>query len=114
MNYVFVGKLKTDENDQLIIQTISLNAFGKQAENINYSLSDGPCEQVIKGTLYSYPTRCRQTYPKNKIIEEFKVEGYMAYPLNDEKGNAVGLITVMHEKEIADEETVSSVLKNSG
>ncbi|MGK2862940.1 MAG: PAS domain-containing sensor histidine kinase, partial [Chitinophagaceae bacterium] len=111
MNYVFVGKLMPDENDQLTIQTIALNAFGKPADNINYSLPDGPCEQVIKGTPYSYPTRCRQTFPKNKMIEEFKVEGYMAYPLNDEQGNAVGLIAVMHEKEIKDAETVSSVLK---
>ncbi len=85
---------------------MALNAFGKPADNIKYPLPDGPCEQVIQGTLYSYPDKCRKIFPKNKTIEQFNVEGYLAYPLNDEQGKAVGLIAVMHEKPIKDHETV--------
>ena len=111
MDYVFAGKLEQNDKDEFAIQTIALSAFGKLTENINYPLPDGPCEQVIRGRLYSFPAQCRQKFPNNKTIEQYKVEGYVAYPLNDEQGNAVGLIAVMHGKEIEDAETVSSVLK---
>jgi PAS domain S-box-containing protein len=111
LDYVFVGKLDQNEENEFAIQTIALSAFGKLTENISYLLPDGPCEQVIQGTLYSYPKECRRIFPKNKTIEKFNVEGYIGYPLYDEKGNAVGLIAVMHQEEIDDPETVSSVLK---
>jgi two-component system, chemotaxis family, CheB/CheR fusion protein len=111
LNYVFVGKLVQNEKDGYLIETIAITAFGKLAENIIYPLPDGPCEQVIRGMLYSYPKQCREKFPKNKTIKQFKVEGYLGYPLYDEQGSAVGLIAVMHEKEIEDSETVSSVLK---
>ncbi|MEO5564973.1 MAG: chemotaxis protein CheB [Chitinophagaceae bacterium] len=111
LDYVLVGKLDQNDDGSSFIQTIALSAFGKLAENISYSLQDGPCEQVIRGTLYSYPKHCRQTFPNNTTIEQFNVEGYLGYPLNNENGNPVGLIAVMHEKEIEDAETVSSVLK---
>ena len=111
MDYVFVGKLEQNDNNEGSIQTIALNAFGKPAANIKYALPEGPCEQVIRGTLYVYPEQCRTIFPNNKTIAQFNVEGYVGYPLYDEVGAAIGLIAVMHEKKIEDPETVSSVLK---
>ena len=111
LDYAFVGKLVRNDMGEFTIQTIAITAFGKLTENISYPLPDGPCEQVIRGMLYSFPKQCRQLFPRNKTIDTFKVEGYLGYPLYDEQGNAVGLIAVMHEKEIEDEETVSSILK---
>ena len=111
LDYAFVGKLVRNDEDEFIIQTIAITAFGKLTENITYPLPDGPCEQVVRGMLYSFPKQCRQLFPKNKTIDQFKVEGYLGYPLYDEQGNAVGLMAVMHEKEIEDAETVSSILK---
>ncbi len=111
LDYAFVGKLVRNDAGEFTIQTIAITAFGKLTENITYPLPDGPCEQVVRGMLYSFPKQCRQLFPKNKTIDQFKVEGYLGYPLYDEEGNAVGLIAVMHEKEIEDAETVSSILK---
>ena len=111
LDYVFVGKLEQTGINELAIHTIAFTAFGKSAENINFPLADSPCEQVIRGTLSSYPQYCRQTFSKNEIIVQFNVEGYIGYPLHDIQENAVGLIAVMHQKEIEDAETVSSILK---
>ena len=111
MDYVLVGQLEQNGKNKYAIQTIALSAFGELTDNINYPMSDGPCEQIIRGKLYSFPKQCRKTFPKNKTIKEFKVEGYLGYPLHDEVGNAIGLVAVMHQKEIEDCETVSSVLK---
>jgi len=111
MDYVFVGKLEEAGKNEFSIQTIAITAFGKIAENTNYPLPKGPCEQVIRGTLFSYPEQCRDIFPNNSIITQFNIVGYIGYPLYDDQGAAVGLIAVMHEKLIQDPETVSSILK---
>ncbi len=111
IDYVFIGKLEQKGTNEFFIQSIALTAFGKLAENIQYPLPNGPCEQVIRGTLYSYPEKCRITFPKNQTLVQFNVEGYIGYPLFDADGNAVGLIAGMHEKIIEDPETVSAILK---
>ena len=111
LDYVFIGILKEKEDKKLYIETITITAFGKLVDNITYALPDGPCEQIIKGTLYSYPENSRAIFPKNETLKKFNVEGYLGYPLYDAKGNAMGLIAVMHEGKIVDVDTVSSVLK---
>ncbi len=111
LDYVFVGKKESIGSNDHSIKTIAFTAFGKLADNINYLLPDGPCEQVIQGNLCSYPEQCRSIFPNNKTIAQFNVEGYIGYRLYNEQGNAVGLIAVMHEKKIEDPETVSSILK---
>ncbi len=111
LDYVLVGKLEQKITNESTIHTISLCAFGKLSENISYPLPFGPCEQVIGGTLYSYPQKCKQIFPKNQTLVQFNVEGYLGYPLQDFQGNTIGLIAVMHQKAIEDPETVSSLLK---
>ncbi len=111
IDYIFIGKLEHDGKDKFSIQTIALSAFGSLVKNIKYPLPDGPCEQVIRATLYSYPENCRVTFPKNQTLIQFNVEGYIGFPLHDSEGHAIGLIAVMHETKIDDPETVSSILK---
>ncbi|MEO6733184.1 MAG: PAS domain S-box protein, partial [Ferruginibacter sp.] len=111
LDYVFVGKLEQNDKGEQFIKTISITAFGKLTGNIKYPLPGGPCEQVIQKIHYSFPKNCRQLFEKNTTIQQFNAEGYLGYPLNDDKGNAVGLIAVMHGREIEDTDTVSSVLK---
>lgn len=111
MDYVFIGELIGNGGDNPQIRTISLTAFGKPAENIEYPLPHGPCEQVIMGTLYSYPKACQHKFPQNQTIKQFNVEGYIGYPLFDTERNPIGLIAVMHTKAIEDVAYTESLLK---
>ena len=111
MHYVFLGKLIEAKPNESLIKTFALSAFGRKVPDIEYALPHGPCEQVIRGTLYAYPASCKSTFPKNKTLVQFNVEGYIGYPLFDVKGNSIGLIAVMHETEIEDVEYISSLLK---
>lgn len=111
LDYVLVGKAENDGDGKFVINTIALTAFGELADNITYPMWKGPCYEVVKGQLYSYPRKCREIFPENKTLVEFKVEGYLGYPLYDGNGKAVGLIAVMHRKEIEDHETVASILR---
>ncbi|MEJ7828967.1 MAG: PAS domain S-box protein, partial [Segetibacter sp.] len=111
MDYVFIGELTEKEKNHSNINTIALSAYGKIVPNIEYPLLDGPCEKIISGTVYSYPQNCMMTFPKNGTIAQFNVQGCVGYPLTDMDGVAIGLVAVMHEKEILNHEYVSALLK---
>ncbi|MEO7768253.1 MAG: PAS domain S-box protein, partial [Ferruginibacter sp.] len=118
MDYAFIGALtekpgqETDsESKDFTIKTIAIAANGKLVPNIEYPLPYGPCEQVIRGTVYSFPRQCRITFPKNKMTVEYNVEGYIGYPLFGQDGNAIGLVAVMNEKEILNAEYISALLR---
>lgn len=111
LDYVFIGELVEKEKNNFSVHTIALSAQGKIVPNITYHLEDGPCKEVIRGTVFSYPKQCRITFPKNKIISKFNVEGYVGYPLFESNGNPIGLIVAMHEKEILNPEYISAILK---
>ncbi len=111
IDYVFIGELTEKENNNFTIKTIALANRGMLVPNIEYALPDGPCEQVIRDTVYNYPKQCKITFPKNQTLIQFNVEGYVGYPLFDSDGKAIGLVAVMHEKEILNAEYVSALLK---
>ena len=111
LDYIFIGELVEKEKNIFSVHTIALSAQGKIVPNIIYHLEDGPCKDVTRGTVFSYPKQCRITFPKNKTISKFNVEGYVGYPLYESNGNPIGLIGAMHEKEILNPEYILAILK---
>ncbi len=111
LDYTFIGELLQTGPEEFKIKTISLTAFGKLAENIEYPLPHGPCEEVIRGTLYTYPENCQNIFPKNQTIVQFNVEGYIGYPLFNTSKKPIGLIAVMHSEKIPDVSYTESLLK---
>ena len=111
IDYVFVGKLVHTKNDEAIIETIAFSASGKLIENITFPLADSPCEQVLRGKIYSFPENCTTHFPQCETNIRLNIEGYIGYPLYDNDDNAIGLISVMHQKKIKDPDTIASILK---
>ena len=111
LDYVFMGELVKTGGEEYAIQSFALNAFGKPATNIFYSLPHSPFDQLIQGAFYSSPEQCRVLFPNNETIKEYNVEEYIGYPLFDIKGRVIGLIAVMHQKKIDDASYVESLLK---
>jgi two-component system CheB/CheR fusion protein len=50
-------------------------------------------------------------FPKNETGKKFNVEGYVGYPLVDIDNKTIGIVAVMHEKEILNHEYISALLK---
>lgn len=111
MDYVLLGEVFPNEAGEQVIKCFSVVAFGKVVENFEYSLKNGPCEQVIKGGSFSFPKDSRSIFPDSKTLNDFNVNGYMAHPLSDSSGNTIGLIAVLHQKEIQDVAYIESLLK---
>jgi len=112
LNYVLIGEIfGTMEQSGPMIRTFSLAAFGELTENVQYSLSGDPCEQIIPGALYSFPSGCSVLFPGGQALKQYKVEGYIGYPLFDSHEKVIGLIVVMHQSEIKYVEYIQSLLK---
>ncbi|GLU53632.1 PAS domain-containing sensor histidine kinase [Dyadobacter frigoris] len=111
MDYVLLGELLPVGEDFYDIKCFAVSEFGKIAENFQYPLFDGPCREVINGNVYSYPKNCRITFPENETMEQFKVEGYIGYPLYNNEGRITGLVAAMHQQEIKEVSYVESLLK---
>ncbi|MBA2745351.1 MAG: PAS domain S-box protein, partial [Flavisolibacter sp.] len=111
MDYVFIGELAEKEKNNFSIKSIAISANGNMVSNIEYPLPGGACEQVIRGTVYNYPKDCGVKFPNNELVKRFHPEGYVGYPLTDIDGNKIGIVAVMHGKEIPNDEYVSALLK---
>ncbi len=111
LDYAFVAKFKNQAEDTFTLETIAVSALGKPIENFDYSLIDGPCKQIIHGTLHTYAENAKSIFPKGQILLQFNVDGYIGVPLYNSKGHTIGLIAVMHATKIEDVDTVNSILK---
>jgi PAS domain S-box-containing protein len=111
LDYVFIAKFKNITTDKFTLETISVSAYGKLIQNFDYSMADGPCKEIIYGSLHTYAENTRTIFPNGQINKQFNVEGYIGVPLFNLNGEAIGLIAVMHSKKITDIETATSILK---
>jgi two-component system CheB/CheR fusion protein len=109
LEYVFVGKVVATDSGQLMIRTISFNALGKLAENIQFLPGRGFYEQVSPDAHYDFPSQLMEVireHPAFGVLTDF-----IGFPLFDAKGKVQGMLGVMHSKEIEDLESVASVLR---
>jgi PAS domain S-box-containing protein len=108
-DYVFVGELAGENWDT--IKTIAVCAAGEIIENFEYPLRDTPCETVVGKALCSYPQGVRQQFPRDRLLAEMGVEGYVGAPLHDSAGRPSGLLVVMARKALGNAEFVERVLR---
>jgi PAS domain S-box-containing protein len=111
LDYAFIAQFKEKQADKFTLETIAFSTLGKLAENFDYSVIDGPCKEVVYGSLHTFAENARTSFPKGQITNQFDIEGYIGVPLYDAKGKAIGLMAVMHSKKIEDVDTVNSILK---
>lgn len=79
--------------------------------DVEYPIEHTPCENVISsGTEYFLDHELQETYPKDKDLQDLKVNTYFGMPLNDLNGEIIGHVAVMSEKNIPDKQLLSSVL----
>jgi PAS domain S-box-containing protein len=82
--------------------------FGSPLE---YDLKGTPCEDVMAGEACSYAHDAQRLFPEARILADLGVESYLGVPMLDSGGKVVGLLSVMHDQPVSDEERKLSVLK---
>ncbi len=95
-DHVIIGQLVRGRTD--FVRTIAVAAFGRTAENFEYSLAGTPCENVLNQKLRSYPRDLRHIFPNNPWLAEMKIESFIGTPLFDSSGNVIGIMNVMDRR----------------
>lgn len=91
--YVLVGKYSENENS---IVTRSFWMKDKFVEDFKYSLDFTPCELVIKeGVQKVFQKDVQKSFPKDKDLVDFNVQGYIGLPLINVDHEVIGHIVAM-------------------
>jgi PAS domain S-box-containing protein len=78
---------------------------------LDYALAGTPCEDVMSGEACSYGHDVQRLFPDDKMLVDLEIQSYLGVPMVDSAGSVVGLLAVMDEKPVSDEELKLSVLK---
>ncbi len=112
MDYILLGEMFENESEKEI-HTFSICAFGEIVDNISYSITDTPCNAVIKGKIVSQTNNTKNSY-SNTLLSKNNIEGYIGLPLMDSQGKCIGILSVAHQTEIIDNEHITTLLKIAG
>jgi PAS domain S-box-containing protein len=108
VEHVFVGKL-IDDNKIKVLGGFSKD---KTMKNMEYELKGTPCENVVGKQMCIYESNVQKEFPKDILLQEMKIEGYIGNPLFNEKNEAIGLIVALSENKLANQANQIQILKN--
>ncbi len=107
-DFTFIARL---DLDAYVSRTVSLVANGKVVDNIEYSLKDTPCANVADNSVCLYKDSITHLFPKDQLLVDMGIVGYVGTPLHDSDGNVMGLIVALYKQPIKDIEFVKTIFQ---
>jgi PAS domain S-box-containing protein len=108
VDYAFVGEFLKDEDK---VRVAGGYARGKPMKPFEYALADTPCENVIGQSNCLYPSGVQKLFPKDVLLTEMRIEGYLGSPLFDSSGDPNGIIVILDTKPITNESLAENLFK---
>lgn len=109
LRYAFVDQIDSGENP--VARTVAVYGNGEILDNFEYELKHTPCENVHGKILCCYENNVQTLFPKDQLLVDLEVEGYVGVPLWNAAGEAIGLIGVMDDKIITNLGEIQMVLQ---
>ena len=107
-DFTFIARLDTQSHSA---NTIALVAKGKLVDNISYSLEHTPCANVSNDSFCCYPKDVCAAFPKDELLVQMGVEGYLGTPLHDLTGRVIGIIVALYQQPIQDQQLVKNLFE---
>jgi PAS domain S-box-containing protein len=108
MQYVCIDLL---EGDRLTAKTLAIYNEGNFDLNVSYALKDTPCGEVVGNHICCYPQKVRNLFPNDLALEDIKAESYIGTTLWSFDGKPIGLIAVIGQQPLQNQELAASLLK---
>ncbi len=109
VDYAFIAELTGEKHDS--VMTMSLCVKGEIAENFEYALAGTPCEKVVGRYVCSYPSGVYGSFPRDHMLKEMKIEGYVGMPLFSSTGESLGIMVVMNCSPLSNVEFTESIMQ---
>jgi PAS domain S-box-containing protein len=107
-DFVCIDRL---EGDGLNARTLSVWNNGQFEDNIVYALKDTPCGDVVGKTVCCFPASVCHFFPKDTVLQDLKAESYVGVTLWSHTGRPIGLIAVIKQKPLENQQLAEDLLK---
>ena len=104
-----IGEVQGNQNK--VIRTLALAVDGEITGNVEYYLPGTPCENIMEKSICSYVSGVAEKFPKDTMLKQMGMEGYVGVPLFDSQGGALGIMAALFRKPIANAEFTEAILQ---
>lgn len=108
-DFAFVGELEGETDRR--VRTTAVCVDGQIAPNFEYDLLDTPCANVVESGICSYPTGVQGMFPRDLLLVDMGVDGYVGTPLFDTQGHVIGLMVVLSRSPLRDLPVAEAMLQ---
>lgn len=108
MDFVCIDKLTSNN---LSAKTLAMYYQGKFDDNIEFTLKETPCGEVVGKDIWYFPKGVKNLFPHDKALQDMNAESYVGTTLWSSDGNPIGLIAVIDEKPLNDHRLVETILR---
>jgi|CZLA01.1.fsa_nt_gi PAS domain S-box-containing protein len=108
-DYTAIGELIEGKEGKL--RTIGVCGQGVIADNFTYELADTPCGTVVEQGTCSYAAGVTEIFPKDLLLKQMQVEGYVGTPLRDSQGRAIGIMVALYRRPLANAKFAEAILQ---
>jgi signal transduction histidine kinase len=102
-----VGRLLRETHE---VRTLSMIIDGKLQENVTYHLADTPCAVVMGQEVCVYADRVADLFPKDVMLRDLGMAGYIGQALYDAQGNPTGILVALYRQPITEPEWAKTML----
>jgi GAF domain-containing protein len=96
LDCVIMGCLQDEKN----VKVMSMQMDGKLVYEFEYCLHGTPCENVAKEGFCVYPSNICELFPEDKILKDFKAQGYVGIPVKNRNGIVLGILCGITRKKL--------------
>jgi signal transduction histidine kinase len=107
-DFTFITRI---DSGRYVSETLALVAGDDFADNFEYSLQDTPCANVADNSTCIYPRNITHLFPKDELLIDMGIEGYIGAPLESHNGEVIGLVVALYKEPIEYEEDVASLFQ---
>ncbi len=104
----FLGELAGPARDR--IRTLSIWSDGASAEPLEYPLKGTPCEAVLERRQCVHSRSLPAEFPGCVLLQRMNAVSYLGVPVCDRRGNPLGVLVVVHDRDLPDREINRLVL----
>ena len=107
VEFAFIGRANRTQDR---IGTLSFQAHGILAPKLEYPLEGSPCGEVYARSPMSVTENVREKFPDAPALRDMNAESYMGVPLFSSSRDPIGVLVVIDEKPMAENELARSIL----
>ncbi|MEE9384045.1 MAG: response regulator [Nannocystaceae bacterium] len=109
VQFAFVGELSGARRDMVETLVVATQAEGL-VDNFSYDLEGSPCAEVVSRRECVFPRGVADIFPRDRLLADMGVEGYVGVALVDEAGIPLGLLVLLSQSPLATTNVLSELL----